>query len=446
VRNVWVIGGGISGLACLYRLRQLDVPARLLEKSLVTGGMIRTVRRSSFLFEPGPQSFLLTETLRKFIGEIGLEDDLVLANPNAPRYVLRNHRLHAVPMGPSALFRSSLLGFNAKAKLISEPFRRLQKLSPEESVADFVRRKFGGEILDYLVAPFVSGVYAGDPETLSMVSAFPSALKWEREYGSVIRGAVKSKKTSGPRPVLASFQNGMAMLPDRLAEKLGDAITRNANSTTSIQALSALTNPAAATASAAHALVMATPAYVAANLLPNACAGLAELLAGIPYAPVATVAMVFHRQQVGHPLDGFGFLAPRKEGVRTLGTVWNSSLFPGRAPEEMAVITSFIGGATDLAAAKEDDRKLLDIVVRENSEILEIGGPPVENALFRYDRALPQYNIGHSERVAAINDALGNLPGLFLTGNYLSGPSIGDCVEHAYATAEAVNKFLRTEK
>jgi oxygen-dependent protoporphyrinogen oxidase len=446
VRNVWVIGGGISGLACAYRLRQLGIPARLLEKSPATGGVIHTLRRDGFLFEAGPQSFLLTDTLRNLIGELGLEAEVVLANPKAPRYVLRNSHLVAVPMAPPALLRSSLLSWSAKARLLSEPFRRSQIPSAEESIADFVRRRFGSEILDYLVAPFVSGVYAGDPETLSIASAFPSAVKWEQEYRSVIRGAMKSQKSSASRPALASFRFGMAALPERLAEKMRDAIESSTDRATSVIALAGL-SPVATDrvepTARGDVIVLAAPAYAAAALLPNTCRALAELLAGISYAPLATIALVFHSRQIGQPLDGFGFLAPRKEGLRTLGTVWNSALFPGRAPEGMSLLSSFIGGATYLAVTELSDGQLLELVVRENSAILEISGPPVEHAIFRYHRALPQYLIGHSQRIDAITQVLSHLPGLFLTGNYLAGPSIGDCVEHAFATAETVNKFLQ---
>jgi oxygen-dependent protoporphyrinogen oxidase len=449
VSNVWVIGGGISGLACAYRLRQLGVPARLLEKSSPAGGVIQTVRRDGFLLEAGPQSFLLTDSLRMLIGELGLEAEVVPANPKAPRYVLRKGRLLPVPMTPPALLRSPLLSWRAKARILSEPFLHSRIPSVEESVAAFVRRKFGGEILDYLVAPFVAGVYAGDPEALSMAGAFPSAVKWERENGSVIRGAIKSRGSS-PRPPLASFRNGMVALPERLAEKLAGilpgAIEFSTDRAASVIAAGEF-SPEGTTGARPDAkcdvIVLATPAYSAAALLANSRPGLAELLAGIFYAPLATIALAFRSHQIGRALDGFGFLAPRKEGLRTLGTVWNSALFPGRAPHGIAVLTSFIGGATDLAITKQPDQELLEIVVRENSAVLKITGPPVEHAVFRYPRALPQYVMGHSQRISAIAAETARAPGLFLTGNYLAGPSIGDCVEHAFATADTVHKFLQ---
>src|SRR5277367_1224586 len=221
--QVVVIGGGISGLACAYRLWQLGVPVTLLEADDHVGGLIGTVEQEGFLFETGPQSFQGTDSVLDLIRELGLEVDLCQADPQAPRYVVRRGRLEKLPMSPQAVLRSSLLGLGARWRIASEPFRRTKPPSEEESVAQFVRRKFGHEILEYLVSPFVSGVYAGDPEKLSLRAAFPSLEEWEREYGSVLRGAMKSHKEgaarSGPPP-LCSFQHGMQRLAQGMEAKL----------------------------------------------------------------------------------------------------------------------------------------------------------------------------------------------------------------------------------
>jgi len=464
--RVCVIGGGISGLACLYRLRQLGIDAQVLESGARAGGVIGSVVQNGFLFESGPQSFSATNTLLTLIRELNLDDELVTANPRAPRFVVRNGRLHEIPMAPGALLRSGLLSVGTKVRLLADALGRTHPPAREESVADFVRRKFGNEILDYLVAPFISGVFAGDPESLSLASAFPAAGEWEREYGSILRGAMKSAKSAGKRPALASFRTGMESLPARLAERLADAIQLNVSPTQlsfgagdwTIQAehmCSVATPtrapsdvPAASSNSPSPAptpyrvIILAAPAYATAPLLPADARRLAELLEGIAYAPLAVIAAGYHQKQIGHPLGGFGFLVPRKEGLTTLGTVWNSSLFPGRAPEGMTVLTSFAGGATNLAVRQMTDTRILEVITRENAKLLDIAGPPVEHAVFRYDRALPQYTLGHAERIRAIDDALRNTPGLLLTGNYLAGPSIGNCVEHAFRTAESAAAYL----
>lgn len=467
--KVCVIGGGISGLACLYRLRQLGIEARLLESHARVGGVISTVVQNGFLFESGPQSFLATNTLLSLIHELDLDNDLIAADSRAPRFVVRNGRLHEIPMAPGALLRSGLLGVSTKARLLADALGRTHPPAREESVADFVRRKFGNEILDYLVAPFISGVFAGDPESLSLASAFPSAHEWERDYGSILRGALKSAKAAGKRPSLASFRGGMETLPDRMAERLARSIHLNVSpAQLSFNAgnwmIHAETAPSASTSSPApsvatlahprdiasgapffldcRAVILATPAYAAARLLPTGAQSVADLLEGIAYAPLAVVAAGYHQKQIGRPLDGFGFLVPRKEGLTSLGTVWNSSLFAGRAPDGMAVLTSFAGGATNLAIRQMTDTSILDVVARENAKLLEISGPPVEHAVFRYDRALPQYTLGHPQRIRAINSALQGIPGIFLTGNYLAGSSIGHCVEHAFRAAESATAYL----
>src|SRR5271167_3156111 len=224
-----VIGGGISGLACAYRLRQLGVDATLLEASDRLGGLVGTVERNGFLFESGPQSFLDTPVLIGLIRELGIEGELLKADSHAPRYILRHGRLHKVPMSPQAMLTSSLLGAGSRWRIFSEPLRRTRPPGGDESIADFVRRKFGHEILEYLVAPFVSGVYAGDPEKLSLRAAFPSLEEWERKYGSILRGAIKSRSAKGPAeekgpPPLCSFRKGLGALTQALAQELSASV------------------------------------------------------------------------------------------------------------------------------------------------------------------------------------------------------------------------------
>jgi len=455
---VAIIGGGICGLACAYRLHQLGIPALLLESSEQVGGLIATVEKDGFLFESGPQSFQGTETLLKLINELGIEQDLQKANPKAPRYVLRHGRLEKVPMSPQAILGSSLISVSSRLKIVSEPLRRTKPPGEEESVANFVRRKFGHEILEYLVSPFVSGVYAGDPELLSLKAAFPTLEEWERQYGSVIRGAMKSRPEKGSRkgpPPLCSFRQGMDKLTQAIADKLrGQAIS--GTRATSIRRASLASGTAQyeirvvrggqEETIAARAVVVATPAYVASHLLIEVSAPLAKSLSSIAYAPVAVVAAGYHTRQTAHPMNGFGFLIPRAEKLRNLGTIWNSSLFPGRAPEGMMSITSFIGGATDTEIVEKPEAEIAAIVHAENSKILGIEGPPAASVVWKHPRALPQYNLGHGHVVEAIRKAERETSGLFFSGNYLEGPSLGKCVEQAFAAAESVSSKLQEHK
>src|SRR5277367_3000938 len=230
--QVAVIGAGISGLACAYRLQQLGLDVTVFEANDCAGGMIDSVEKDGFLFEAGPQSFQGTPPLLALIRELGLEAQLQTADPRAPRYVLLHGRLRKIPMSPQALLVSTLLNPISRWKIASEPFKKSQPPTEEESVAAFVRRKFGHEILEYLVAPFVSGVYAGDPEKLSLKAAFPTLDEWEREYGSVLRGAMKSRPPKEQRtgaPPLCSFTHGVAALPRAIAAKIADGLHYNAH-------------------------------------------------------------------------------------------------------------------------------------------------------------------------------------------------------------------------
>ncbi|MGA6960679.1 MAG: protoporphyrinogen oxidase [Candidatus Acidiferrales bacterium] len=451
--RVAVIGAGIAGLACAYRVQKAGADVTLLESSDRPGGLIDSAEKDGLLFEAGPQSFQGTDALLELVRELGIAGELQKADPGAPRYVFLHGHLRKIPMSPQALLASSLLGPGSRWKIATEPFKRSKPPSEEETVASFVRRKFGHEILEYLVAPFVSGVYAGDPEQLSLKAAFPSLDEWEREYGSVLRGAMKSRppKAKGGAPPLCSFRHGVGALPGALAAKLGERVQMG---TIAREIQRAGEGGACFEVRARHrgqeqsasvsAVVVATPAYTAGSLLGPSSAHIAQVLGGIPYAPVAVVAANYFRQQVSDPLDGFGFLVPRSEKVRTLGTVWNSSLFPGRAREGTVTMTSFIGGATDVEVVQHSEEDIARIVQDENARILGIGGAPIEAAVWGYPRALPQYNLGHGHIVEAIRNFERETPGLFFAGNYLEGPSIGKCVENGFHAAEAVTKYLQS--
>jgi protoporphyrinogen/coproporphyrinogen III oxidase len=445
-RQVVVIGAGISGLACALRVSELGLAVRVLDSAAAPGGLISTVHDKGFLFESGPQSFQLTSELREIIRAVGCESELVEADPRTPRYVLRDGKLHPAPMSPPSVLTSSLLGVGSKVRVLSEPFRRSKPLVDDESLADFVRRRFGTEILEHLAGPFVSGVFAGDPEKLSLRSSFPSLALWEEEYGSVIRGAMKSRsRADRVRPTLASFKAGMSTLLKAIAQKLGQAVasglTVNSIRLDADRWRLACSGAQPETISA-DAIVLATPAYVAAKLARSFAERLANTLAGIPYAPIAVVAQGYRREHVGHALKGFGFLVPRKENLRTLGVIWNSSLFPGRCPPDSVLLTSFLGGATDPQILSLDDYEIGVQVHKDIAKLLQITEPPIAQHVWRHAHALPQYNLGHSQKVAAIRDDLHTLRGLFIAGNFLEGPSIGSCVAQAFRTAQSVRDFL----
>jgi len=448
---VLVIGGGISGLACAYHLQQAGIPVHALEASSRPCGVIATKKKDGFFYELGPQSFLNTEPLAGLINALGLKDQVLHANPRAPRYILVGGRLVPAPLAPPSLLTTPLFSAGTKWRLVTEILRRTQPPSEDESIAAFVRRKFGDELLDRLVAPFVSGVYAGDAERLSLRASFPKIHEFEAQYGSVLRGAMKSRPEKGTtRAGLCSFRDGMETFPRAIAARLGSSLVLE-TSVAGLRHGKANGKPWFEVDIARHnhsetlpasAVVIATPTNMASEILLGLSDKFASLFSRIEYAPVAVVSACYRREQMQHPADGFGFLVPRSEGLRVLGTVFNSALFAGRAPDGMVCFTSFAGGATDPELCKLSDHEITETICGEVARVLGITGKPVATNLHRHARAIPQYNLGHSQIVKSLEALTAAMPGLFLAGNYLAGPSIGACVEQAFRTAEAVRVYL----
>ena len=445
-----VVGGGISGLVCTYALRKAGIDAQLVEASARFGGVIHSVSRDSFLIELGPQSFSSTAALRELCRELEISNQLLEAPPRAPRYVLVDGTLQSVPMDPSAFLLGELVNSATKWALLRDIFGKTVPPDADESVAAFVRRKFSDQLLDRLVGPFVSGVYAGDPERLSVRSAFPQLYEAEKTSGSIVRGMLqlaKSKKRPRERPILQTFREGNETLVRALADKLGPAVRTRVSVIEIVQqdhrtfgvTLQAIGMEEYVTT---KTLILATPTDVAGQMLSKLDSEFEAKLAPIEYASVAVVSLGYHKKDIKHSVGGFGFLVPRSAGLRVLGSVWNSSLFPGRAPKDHALLTSFVGGTTDPAAAKLKPEELASIVHREISPILSIQSDPVFSNVTIWPRALPQYNLGHGGRLAAVAKLLQRYPGIWLTGNYLRGPAIGSCVEQALAVANEVRALL----
>ncbi len=459
--RVLVIGGGISGLACALRLDSLRVPALLAEHGARFGGVLDTLEKNNFLFDIGPQSFLLTPPLQSLIAGLGLAGQLLRANPRSPRYIYLHGKLHPVPLHPLALLATPLLGWRTKLRLLAEPFARTRPPACDESVAAFIRRKFGPDLLANLVAPFISGIYAGDPEWLSLQSTFPILHQAEQESGSLVRGMLRLRKSRArherpKRPALCNFRNGLASFTAALAAKLGDSAR--------INTAAAMLGPAygsegpgfhvALSANGAiqplrvSAVVLAVPAPAAARLLQSLDSRFPDILQRIGYAPVAQVNAGYRLADLRAPQlrrrGGFGFLVPRRQGLRSLGTVFNSFLFPNRAPgspEPMASFTTFFGGATDHDICRSAPEEIAAAAHAELSQVLGMARAPVVQNVSLWERALPQYNLGHAEIVRSLGELCSRHPGIFLAGNYLHGPSIGACVEHAGAVAEEVARF-----
>jgi len=445
-----VVGGGISGLVCAYILRKAGIDAQLVEASARCGGVIHSLTRDGFLLELGPQSFSGTPALRELCAELGISNELLQAPPRAPRYVLIGGKLRPVPFSPPALFMSSLIDGSAKWALVRDILGKSVPPDTDESVAAFIRRKFSARLLDRLVGPFVSGIYAGDPERLSVRSAFPQLYEAELATGSVVRGMLrlaKSRKGPRERPTLLAFREGNKTLIRTLANKLGPALhTETAATEISRQQDGSfaihLQSHSRDESVSAGSVILATPTDIAGKLLTQLDSSFDSLLGPVEYAAVAVVSLGYRQKDVGHSLNGFGFLVPRSAGLRVLGSVWNSSLFPGRAPEGRALLTSFVGGTSDSAAATLEPQELVSLVHREISPVLSVKSAPIFSNVTIWPRALPQYNLGHADRLAALAKLCARFPGLSLVGNYLRGPAVGSCVDQALAVAQEVRNML----
>lgn len=453
-----IIGAGISGLVVAHRLKKLGQTVLLIESSDKIGGVIQSHDADGFLIEAGPNSLRGAHELLDLAEELDLMDELVTADPKAPAFVYSGGRLHAVPMGLGALVRSKLISNSAKLRLLAEPFVKGRRANgnegSEESIDCFIRRRLGREVMEKLVAPFLSGVYAGDPKRLSVQACFPKLAEFEAAAGSILRGGIKamragraSQKQQPPkrslRPYrLCSFRGGLNTLPQRLAKELGEGVLTEARVTAIRQSSTGfeltVKHQNESKQFNSNRLIVAAPAYAAAKLLEAIAPDAAGLLADIPYASIASVPLAYRADQFSRPLSGFGFLTPRGEGLRTLGSIWNSSLFTGRAPEGHFLTTNFIGGATDTEAARLSDDELVRIVHGDLSKALGITGEPRRLPIKRYELAIPQYVIGHAARIAKLEAALETFPGLHLAGNYLHGVAIGDCIRQAEELAREI--------
>ena len=453
--DVIVAGAGISGLTTAWELHRAGLRVMVLEAASRPGGAIGTSREAGALVETGPNSMLETSPLiAKLVGEVGLAAERVEANAAAKkRFILRGGRLIPVPTSPGAFVSTPLFSVATKLGLFREPFVPRHSGKDEETVAGFVRRRLGSEFLDYAINPFVSGVYAGDPERLSVKAAFPRLAELEATYGSLIRGAIlgarerkrnpeKSKQTAA----MMSFREGMQSLTDAIATKLPAvevasrvvAYRRDPHGVF----VASVEGPDGACELRARALVLAMPAEPTAAVVARHSPEAAETLRTIPYPPVVSVVTVFRRHQVAHPLDGFGFLVPEKERRRILGTIFSSTLFENRAPVDRAVLTTFVGGTRQPDLAMLDDDAIVATVASELGQLIGAKGEPVATRISRWARAIPQYNLGHLDRVARVERLAAEQPGLFFCANWRGGISVGDCIKSACASAERIARFL----
>ena len=453
--DVIVVGGGISGLACAWNLQQRGIRVLVLESGAQAGGSIGTAREHGCLLEAGPNSALdTTPLIARLLDQLGIAQERIAANPAARnRYILRDGRLIALPLAPWEFVTSSLFSARAKLRLLGEPFIGACSPAVEESVAAFVRRRLGGEFLDYAINPFVAGVYAGDPELLSVNAAFPRLHELEQTYGSLIRGYVAGSRARRRNPEkskqaapMFAFREGMQTLPAAIARGLA----RVELATSAVKVVPGKDGYRVTARSAntdrefrAQAVVLATPAYAAARLVAPFSATAGAALAAIEYPPVAVAISAYRRDAVRHALDGFGVLVPQRERRQILGTIFSSSLFDHRAPPGLALLTTFLGGMRQPDVARLDEPAIRAIVQAEHAAMLGAPAQAEFVRIRRWERAIPQYTLDHGGRISIIEAAEREFPGLFFCANYRGGVAIGDCIKSAERAAAQVAEVMR---
>lgn len=475
MKRVVIIGGGIAGLSAAYSLREHckekdAFEIVLLERNERFGGNIRTEKKDGFLIEGGPDCFLSEKPWAMELSKrLGLADKFLTTNEkNKKTFVLSGGRLHVLPEGvilmiPTKILplaTSSLISWPGKVRMAAELFVPKKKDSSDESLGDFVRRRLGTETLDKIAEPLVAGVHAGDPETMSVRASFPKFVQLEEESGSLIRGMVKkmasmhrarkaaagAQGSQGARPKMTMFmtlKDGLSELIDTLVGRLEKMDNTHLRKGASVASIEKRDGRYAVTLDGgerieADALVVAAPAWAASSLLESVDRELSEKLRTIPYVSTATVSIAFRKKEVRHPLNGFGFVVPKIEKRRIMAATWTSVKFSYRAPDDSVLIRCFVGGSKNAELVDLDDAEMVKMVREELKDIMGIDAEPVLARVFRWRNSMPQYTIGHEDRIKWIDERVASTHGLYLTGSAYHGIGISDSIRYGEVVAKKI--------
>ena len=454
--SIAVIGAGLTGLTAAYCLKQRGSKVVVYEATDRIGGVVKSERRGGYLAELGPNSMSSpSPPVAGLLSDLGLDASRVAASPAARhRYIVRRGKLVPLPMSPSELLTSRLLSNAAKLAVFGEPLVETGDSPVDESVAAFVRRRFNQEVLDYVVNPFVAGTFAGDPEQLSVRHALPQLHALERTHGSVMKAFLKaaraeraSEQGAQGAGSLISFQNGLQEIADAFGRELKSNLRLRAPVTQVRAGPKGWTVGAAFQAPELYeAVVYAAPAHRLDDIDLDLTGGeRLGTLSSIVHPPVAVLALGFPRDQVAHPLDGFGVLVPEVERRRVLGVIFSSSIFPDRAPPDHVMLTAFAGGARDPDFVQADPQTLTARILDELRTLLGTRGEPSFRAIQLWPKAIPQYVLGYGRFKDIADQAEQNNPGLVLAGTYRDGVSLGEAMASGERAAVRMSKFLGTE-
>lgn len=448
--KVVIVGAGISGLTAAYALlsknKNLDITG--YEADSRPGGKIWSDKTDGFLCEKGVNGFLdnKPKTLQ-LCDYLGLEP--LKSSDNARRrFIFSKGKLNQLSESPLSFLKSDLISWHGKLRMIYELIA--PKGPEDETVADFVIRRLGKESLEKLIDPMCSGIFAGDPYKMSIKHCFPRIKELEQNYGSLIRAMIKLQKekkklqthekiSAAPTGNLTSFYNGAQTITDELAEKLGERIKFGVSVKGIEKDGKAYKVHTSRGIDSADIVILASPAHASSEIIGDFDKKLSKILSEIPYAPVSVVCFGYKREKVLHSLQGFGFLIPHIEGKKILGTLWDSSIFPNRAPEGYVLLRNMVGGAKSPELAMLDDNAILRTVFDELRPIVSLKSEPDMVRIYRWEKAIPQYVMGHGDRLKFIDESLKSYHGLYLTGNSYRGISMNDCIENVYKLADQIS-------
>jgi oxygen-dependent protoporphyrinogen oxidase len=448
-KRIVIIGGGISGLAAAHRLIELGLEKSqltLIEASDRLGGTIATEHRDGFLIERGPDSFISEKPHGVALAKrLGLESRLIETNEQYRRsFIVRNGRLRPVPEGfqllaPSRVWpfiTTDIFSIAGKLRMAADLLLPRANGNDDESLASFVRRRLGQQALERMAQPMVGGIYTADPETLSLRATLPRFLDMEKNHRSLILAMMRQGQksgTSGARySLFLSFDRGMDVLANALENVVPNVRLKTRIEELSFDSRTWRMKSASGESFEADAVCLAVPAYTAAHLLENINPQLASQLSAIKYASTATINFAYPRAAIKHPLNGFGFVVPFIEKRSLLACTFSSVKFSGRAPDDHVLLRAFAGGALQPEMFADPEPR----IEKDLCDLLGITGRPLFTQIAKWERSMPQYEVGHLDRVEQIENAAKALPGLALAGNAYRGAGIPDCIRSGEAAAE----------
>ncbi len=459
--NIVVIGGGVFGLSVGFMLKRQGISVTVLESEPRAGGKAQTVVADGFTCEEATNGWLDKEpAMRTLLDDLQLSGQLLPCDPAAERrFVFRRGELRQIEMHPLKFMLSSLLPLSARLRLAVEPLVPKSRLNGDETLAHFADRRLGKTAREILVGPMASGVYAGDPSLMSLKSCFGKVYELERQYGSLIKGMIalkKQKKAAGEDPAtvqagpsgrLTSLRGGMSQLIGALVDVLGDDL----HTSCPVSVVRPTATGQFEIRSTGHApivadvVISAAPAWAAKNYLAPLDDKAAQAMGQIPYPALDVVCLGFEKKHVERPIDGFGFLVPRHQGKTILGSLWTSSIFDGRAPDDHVLMRTMIGGMLEPQVAGWSNAQLIETVRRDLEDIVGVSRlqEPAFLRVFRHKLAIPQYHVGHEELLKSIRGAEQRSPGFFAGGNAVGGIGVIDCVRESSVLAHRVIDYLQ---